>query len=88
MYCVYVLYNKKLEKRYIGFTSDLRKRIKTHNDGKVSFTSKGVPWQLVYYEAFCNKSDAQEEERFLKSGKGRECLKHLFKNFVGKNMPP
>ncbi len=77
MYYVYVLYSQKLRKRYVGSTEDLRKRIKTHNNGKVHFTSRGVPWKIIYYEVFLNKKDAITEERFLKSGQGRERLKFL-----------
>ena len=88
MYYVYILYSGKLNKRYIGYTSDLKSRVKKHNQGKVSFTSKGTPWQLIYYEAFCSKLDAQEEERFLKSGMGRERLKYLFKKSTDSNIMP
>lgn len=35
---------------------------------------------LVYYEAFLSKSDALREEKFLKSGKGKERVKYLFKD--------
>lgn len=82
MYYVYIMYSKKLNKKYIGYTQDLKSRLKQHNLGKVVFTSKGIPWQLIYYESFCNKLDAQEEERFLKTGKGRERLSFLLKNTI------
>lgn len=58
-------------------TDNLRLRIKQHNNGQTPFTRKGVPWQLIYYEAFINKKDAVGEERFLKTGRGRERLKFL-----------
>lgn len=77
MYYVYILYSKKLGKRYIGMTDNLRVRVKQHNTGHTNFTQKGIPWQLIYYEAFLSKKDAIIEERFLKSGKGRERLKFL-----------
>lgn len=84
MYYVYILYSNKLGKKCIGFTSNLKRRLKEHNSSTVKFTAKGIPWRLIYYEAFRNKKDAQEEERFLKSGKGRERLKYLLRN----SMPP
>ncbi|MBD3311680.1 MAG: GIY-YIG nuclease family protein [Candidatus Magasanikbacteria bacterium] len=80
MYYVYILYSEKLKKKYIGYTSNLKSRIEVHNKGKVPFTSKGIPWQLIYYQVFCNKQDAMEEEKFLKTGKGRERIKFLLKN--------
>ena len=78
MYYVYILFSQKLNKRYIGSTSDIRKRINDHNCGKSSFSSRGIPWKLIYYEAFLNKKDALREEAFLKTGKGRERIKYLF----------
>ena len=80
MYYVYIIYSKKLDKKYTGSTSDLRKRVKKHNSKGSKFTAKGCPWKLIYYEAFLNKEDALREERFLKSGQGRERIKRLFKN--------
>lgn len=82
MYYVYILFSNKLNKKYIGLTSDLKRRFKEHNIGKSSFTNRGKPWKLVYYEAFISKIDAEEEEEFLKSGKGRERLKFLLKDTI------
>ncbi|MBI2443631.1 MAG: GIY-YIG nuclease family protein [Candidatus Magasanikbacteria bacterium] len=79
MFYVYILFSTKLQKRYIGCTADLKQRLVQHNKSKVPFTSRGIPWQLIYYEAFQNKQDALEEEKFLKSGRGRERLMFLLK---------
>lgn len=80
MYYVYVIYSVKLKRRYIGFTEDLQRRFEEHNCEKDTFTSKGLPWKLIYYQAFISKKDAMAEERFLKTGKGRERMKFLFSN--------
>jgi putative endonuclease len=80
MFYVYIIYSIKLEKKYIGYCSDLKNRIEEHNKGESRFTSKGIPWKLVYYEAFLSKIDAQKEEKFLKTGKGRERLKFLLED--------
>ncbi len=80
MYYVYVIYSKALDKIYKGCTNNLRDRIDKHNKGRVKTTKSGIPWELIYYEAFVNKSDARKEELFLKSGKGRERLKYLLEN--------
>lgn len=77
MHYVYILYSKKLKKKYIGSTGNIKDRFKDHLTGKVTFTSKAADWKLIYYEAFLSKADALVEERFLKSGKGRERLKYL-----------
>ncbi len=77
MYYVYILKSEKNNKLYKGFTNDLKRRLSEHNSGKSTFTSQNGHWELVYYEAFKNKIDAQKEEKFLKSGKGRERIKFL-----------
>lgn len=78
MHYVYILFSQKLNKKHIGGTSNLKTRIQEHNSGKSKFSSKGIPWNLIYYEAFLNKKDALKEEAFLKTGKGRERIKYLF----------
>ncbi len=85
MYYVYIIYSFKINKFYIGYTEDLQARIKRHNLGKSNFTSKGIPWTLVHYQAFLEKEDAQNEEKFLKTGKGRERRKKLLEIFIEKN---
>jgi len=82
MYYVYILFSHKLNKKYIGSTNDLKNRLKEHNAGRTPFTIKGIPWKLIYYQCFINKIDALAEEKFLKSGKGRERLKFLLENTV------
>ncbi len=82
MFYVYIIYSKKLNKFYIGSTDNLQKRIIAHNRKKSPFTTRGVPWKLIYYEAFIEKIDALREEKFLKTGKGRERRKYLLANFL------
>jgi len=80
MYYVYVLRSKTNGKLYKGFTADLKRRIKEHASGNSTYTSKKGPWELVYYEAFTNKTNALIEEKFLKSGQGKERLRYILKN--------
>ena len=77
MFYVYILKSEKNGKLYKGCTENLKQRIKEHNGGNVKFTKGLRPWKLVYYEAFLNKTNALREEKFLKSGKGRERIKYL-----------
>jgi len=77
MFYVYILKSEKNGKLYKGFTSDLRRRIKEHNAKGPAFTKNNGPWKLIYYEAFVSERDARREEKFLKSGKGRERIKYL-----------
>lgn len=78
MHYVYILRSLKSKRLYKGSCQYLRERISNHNNGKVKSTKVGKPWKLIYYEAFENKTDALREEKFLKSGKGRERIKYLF----------
>ncbi|MEE8393288.1 MAG: GIY-YIG nuclease family protein [Rhodospirillales bacterium] len=63
------------EQRYVGFTTDLKKRIAVHNEGGSVHTAKSKPWKLISYHAFVDKRRAQEFEYYLKSGSG-----HAFAN--------
>ncbi len=82
MHYIYILKNDKNGKLYKGCTNDLRKRVAIHNHSKVISTKNRGLWVLIYYEAFFNKTDALREEKFLKSGKGRERLKLLLKKTI------
>ena len=74
MFTVYILKSEKDNKRYIGFTKELIRRILEHNNGMVKSTRNRKPFELVYTEEFEFKSDAMNREKFFKSGKGREFL--------------
>ncbi|MBI2278804.1 MAG: GIY-YIG nuclease family protein [Candidatus Brennerbacteria bacterium] len=75
MYYVYVLKSAKDGKLYIGFTADLKKRLKEHNRGLVNSTKTRRPFKLVYYEACNVMEDAVAREKSLKTGFGRAYLK-------------
>lgn len=82
MYYVYIIFSKSLNKKYIGYTNDLKNRLLDHNSGYSKFTSQGIPWRLIYYEVFNNQIDVLNEEKFLKSGKGRDRLNFLLINTI------
>ena len=81
MFYNYVLHNDKYNQIYIGFTSDLKKRIVEHNQGLNLSTKRYRPWKIIYYEACHNKSDAVRRERYLKTTQGGRLLKRRLKNF-------
>ena len=83
MYYFYVLRFKKNKKLYYGFTNDLRRRLKDHKSGQSDFTSKNGDFDLIFYEAFLDKKDAQEAERYFKTVHGREVLKSKLTNYFG-----
>jgi len=67
MYYTYVLKSKVDSFTYIGYTSDLRERIKDHNNGKTKSIRHRIPFELIYYEAYKNKTDARKREIELKN---------------------
>lgn len=72
MYYVYLLQSESAaDQRYVGFTTDLKARIATHNRGGSLHTSKYLPWSLVTYLAFSDKAKALAFERYLKSHSGK-----------------
>lgn len=81
MYYIYALYNKKLDKIYIGFTNNLKQRIQDHKNNKVHTTYRMGEIKLIYYEACLSKKDAQTRESQLKTGFGRSYLRRRLKNY-------
>jgi predicted GIY-YIG superfamily endonuclease len=78
MFYTYVLESLESERRYIGHTDDLRRRLKEHNDGKSSHPAKYRPWKVKCYFAFETLELAQRFERYLKSGSGFSFSKRHF----------
>lgn len=76
MYFVYHIQSQLYpEKFYVGFTTDLNKRIAEHNSGKSTHTNKYLPWKIVSYTAFVDKARAEQFELYLKSASGRAFAK-------------
>jgi putative endonuclease len=69
MYYAYIL---KLRDNtyYMGFSSDLQKRVEEHKQGRVSQTKNLLPLKLVYYSAFASKIKALNFEKYLKTNSG------------------
>jgi putative endonuclease len=77
MYYCYILYSSKIDKYYIGYTSNIEGRLSRHNCSKRGFTATGKPWALKYYEKFDTKQAAMNRERELKSWKCRSTIEDL-----------
>ena len=72
MHYVYVIESLSAQgERYIGrMTTDLKQRLRAHNEGKSFHSTKFSPWKLVPYIAFTDRAKAEAFERYLKSGSG------------------
>lgn len=81
-YYVYVLYSIKDKMLYTGYTKDLNKRIKTHNEGKVVATKYRQPLILIYWEGCLNQQDATKREKYLKTSWGKRYLKSRLTNYL------
>jgi len=66
MHYVYILKSEKDNRLYIGCSSDLKNRIKNHNEGLVDATKHRRLLELIYYEAYNDKKLAREREIQLK----------------------
>ena len=78
MFTVYVLYSGSYGKIYVGYTSDLEQRLKSHNElARKGWTIKFRPWKIIHTEVFDNKQNAMRREKELKTAKGREWVWQL-----------
>ena len=78
MYYVYLIKNEG-DETYIGFTSNLRKRLEYHNKG-MNQSTRGHKWELIYYEAYKSEQDARDRETTLKeSSQAKRWLKERLK---------
>lgn len=81
MFYVYILKSTNFPKEhYVGYSEDLKSRVKAHDWGDSKHTSKFKPWKLICYLGFVDERSAKEFEYYLKTGLGRAFLKrHLLK---------
>lgn len=84
MFYVYVIIGNK-GRIYTGYSKDLKKRIKKHNQSGVYTTKRMGKLRLLFYEAFESKNDAQRREKYLKTTKGKRTLKLMLKESLGKS---
>ena len=79
MFYVYILQSIDFpDKFYIGYTDDLKRRIKQHNYEHFGHTDKYRPWRIKDYFAIDDEQKAKDFEKYLKSQCGREFIKKHF----------
>jgi len=78
---VYVLFSVKDDGHYIGYTNNLRRRLKEHNVGKNFSTKSRRPFKLIHFEACLNEDDAKQREKYFKSTIGRRYLSKRLQNW-------
>jgi putative endonuclease len=78
MFTVYILYSVHFKKKYIGYTSDLIQRYRSHNMlATKGYTIRYRPWIVIHTEYFETKSEAIIREKQLKNGQGRQWVDHF-----------
>lgn len=80
-YYVYVLQSIKDLNWYTGYTNNLKKRFKEHNNGRNISTKHRRPFRLIYFEGCLNEEDAKAREKYLKSGMGKRYIKNRLKRY-------
>lgn len=86
MFYTYVLESKKNGELYVGYTDDLRRRLKEHNQKLNLSTKRYAPWGIIYYEACVEEADAKRREKYLKTTDGRAMLRLRIRNFINKKV--
>lgn len=81
-YFVYILKSLKDGKHYIGFTTNIEKRLKEHNSGKTKSNKHRIPFDLIYTEKCQTIKDAKAREKQIKSYKGGTAFKELVLRFA------
>jgi len=61
-YCVYILLSLKDDNFYVGYTTDLSRRLEEHNQGRNTSTAPRRPFVLVHAEAYLAEADAEQRE--------------------------
>lgn len=66
---------------YTGYTTDIVRRIKTHNTKKgAKYTRVRVPVKLIYFEEFETKSEATSAESLFKKRTRRSKEEYILLN--------
>jgi putative endonuclease len=77
IYTVYILFSEEHSKHYVGFTSNLELRLKSHNEFGKDWTGRYRPWKLIFMKEFASKANAMSYEKWLKTGAGRDFIKTI-----------
>ena len=82
-YYVYLIISKnnKGNISYVGYTKDLKKRLKLHNSSRGAKFTRGRRWTLIYKKCYKTKSLAMKNEYLLKNDyKKRSQIKNKYLN--------
>jgi putative endonuclease len=68
LFFVYVLGSQRQDdcRTYVGWTTDLRRRLQQHNAGLGAKSTRGRKWTLLYSERCKTRSEAMSREWYIK----------------------
>ena len=76
VFITYVLYSEKYNKIYVGHTSDIDERFKSHNESATKgWTVHFRPWKIIHCEQFDSRQKARQREKQLKTSAGRRWIR-------------
>jgi len=78
-YCVYVLRSQKDGDLYVGYTTDLERRLNQHSRGENRSTAPRRPPDLIFCEFYLSADDARRRDGYLKTGLGKSGLKLMLR---------
>ena len=64
-----ISFNNKRLISYVGYTENIKKRLKLHNSSKGAKFTKGRKWKIIYKKSYNSKSEAMKNEYLLKKNK-------------------
>jgi len=74
MWYVYILKSLSKDWTYVGFTDELPRRFREHNEGRSRSTRPYAPFEMAAYIAVKTKQKALALEKYLKTGSGRAFM--------------
>ena len=74
--CVYVLGSRRNDDRrtYVGWTTDLKRRLRQHNSGSGAKSTRGRKWRLLYSENCTTRNEAMSLEWHIKRNRKFRAL--------------
>ena len=78
--CVYILYSEKLNRYYIGYTTNFDKRLEFHKNAELNkFTANAQDWELFLKIPCENKIQGLNIEKHIKNMKSKIYIENLLK---------
>lgn len=79
VFYVYVLQSQASGYIYVGYSANLKRRLREHLNHKVRSTAQLAQLELIHYEAYKSDIDAHRRELYLKTTQGKRMLKIMLK---------